>query len=640
VAEPARKSGIEPVGDLPWGTHFCHFFSTREDLLETLVPFFVAGLEGGELCLWIVSEPLNIEHATRALREAVPDFDLYQGAGAMEVLSDRDWYLRGDTLAFETLARAWDEKLAWAVAHGFSGVRANGSGSWLEEKDRQEFLKYERRLAAETAGKNLILACSYSLASSGAVEVLNVVRSHEFALAKREGRWEVLETQELRQAKTEIRRLNSELEERIAQRTAQLAAANQELRQSEDHERQVRGEAEAALVKLRAIGAITDSALAHLGIEELLHELLARLREVLGADHAAVMLLDEDDNGFTVRAVEGADAARFAGARVPIGSPIAGRVARAGRALVLNDLPPPEAPEWGRESHLMDIRLEAALGAPLSVNGRTFGVVTVTSVNPRQFTPDDLELMSIVADRVSPAIERGRLLEQVRTAQEQQRVLSRRILTAQEEERRRLAAELHDELGQILTAVKIALESVPEPGRLDRPNGHLKAALASVDQAMSRVHDLALNLRPAVLDDLGLAAALRWYVDRFARAAGLEAHLALQPIPRFDSDVETACFRIVQETLTNAARHAQARHFWVALEMRGRTLELRMRDDGIGFDVPAARARARGGGSMGLLGMEERVTLLGGTLRVRSQPRKGSEIRAHLPLPPAGGGAP
>jgi signal transduction histidine kinase len=256
-------------------------------------------------------------------------------------------------------------------------------------------------------------------------------------------------------------------------------------------------------------------------------------------------------------------------------------------------------------------------------------VVVVSSRRPRRFTDEDLKLLLLVADRAAPAVERARLVETIRAGREQLEMLSRRLLAAQEEERRRLAVELHDELGQILTAVKINLESKRPSAAIP---AYVKDAIGSVDQAMDRVRDLALDLRPSVLDDLGLAAALRWYVDRFARKAQVETHLSIDAVTKLDPVLEITCFRLAQEALTNVVRHAHAKHVWFHLHLLDDRLELNVRDDGIGFDAAAARARALGGASLGLLGMEERASLVGGRFEVVSAPGNGTEVRAYLPV--------
>jgi signal transduction histidine kinase len=256
--------------------------------------------------------------------------------------------------------------------------------------------------------------------------------------------------------------------------------------------------------------------------------------------------------------------------------------------------------------------------------------VTVISTRPRRFTEEELRLLLLVADRAAPAVELTRLLEKLRAGRERQRALSRRLLTAQEQERRRLAVELHDELGQVLTAVKINLESLERISGAGPAPAHLHDAIASVDHAMQKVRDLALDLRPSVLDDLGLAAALRWYVDRFARGIDAEVRVSVDAVPPLEPELETACFRVAQEALTNVARHAGARRVWLDLKALPDGVELSVRDDGVGFDVVAARDRAIGGESMGLLGMQERVSLVGGEFEVRSGPDGGTEVRARF----------
>jgi len=163
--------------------------------------------------------------------------------------------------------------------------------------------------------------------------------------------------------------------------------------------------------------------------------------------------------------------------------------------------------------------------------------------------------------------------------------------------------------------------------------------MALVDGAIARMRDLAQDLRPPLLDESGLEASLSWYVEREAKRAGLAFRLSLAHLEqRPPIAVETTCFRIAQEALTNVIRHAQARSVEVELSEATGTLQLVVRDDGHGFDVAAARRRAAQGASQGLLSMQERVALAGGDLEIDSAPGRGTAIRARLPLG-AGGGA-
>lgn len=218
-----------------------------------------------------------------------------------------------------------------------------------------------------------------------------------------------------------------------------------------------------------------------------------------------------------------------------------------------------------------------------------------------------------------------------RRAEEAVRGVPRRLLAAQEEERRRIARELHDELGQILTAAKLNLQAL---SRQEAPVAavNLAPALVSLERALAATRDLSLELRPSILDDLGLVPALRWQLDRVGRDADLAVHFATNlDDERFASELETACFRIAQEALTNVARHAAAREAWVEVAREDGWLGLSVRDDGRGFDVAAMTARGIAGQSLGLLGMRERASLAGGELEIRSRPGAGTEVHARVP---------
>ena len=220
--------------------------------------------------------------------------------------------------------------------------------------------------------------------------------------------------------------------------------------------------------------------------------------------------------------------------------------------------------------------------------------------------------------------------ERTRTEAALQR-LSRSLLEAQESERRAIARELHDELGQSLQAMKINLQTAQ---RFPQESAaRLAESIELVDHTIQQVRALSVDLRPSLLDDLGLVAALEWYVERQAQRFGFVGHFVAKPHDlRLNSTVETACFRIVQEALTNVARHAKATQVWVELQQQGEELHLVIRDDGVGFDVRAMQERAIQGASFGLLGMRERAELTGGTFTMHSAPAQGTEIRLCFPL--------
>src|SRR6202051_4275201 len=226
MATEMRKTGVDVVGDMPWGPHFCLFYETRADLLETLVSYCKAGLESQEFCLWVVAEPLTGEDARHALKRAVPDLDQHLADQSIEIVAAREWYLQDGTFDLNRVIRGWNEKPASASARGYAGVRVTGDTAWLEKKDWKDFCEYEESLNLAVAHQRLAVLCTYPLAACGASEILDVVRTHQFAVTKRRGSWDVIETAGHKQAKAEIKRLNEELEQRALERTSQLTVVN------------------------------------------------------------------------------------------------------------------------------------------------------------------------------------------------------------------------------------------------------------------------------------------------------------------------------------------------------------------------------------------------------------------------------
>jgi signal transduction histidine kinase len=227
-------------------------------------------------------------------------------------------------------------------------------------------------------------------------------------------------------------------------------------------------------------------------------------------------------------------------------------------------------------------------------------------------------------------LERANL--QLTSMYDRLQAVSQQLIDAQETERQSIARELHDEIGQALTAATLSLYLAQEVcGAAALPY------LTDVNDIMARllqqVRNMALDLRPVMLDDLGLSAAMQWYVDRQEQRSGLAIHLHLPSAAvRLPADLETACFRITQEALTNIMRHAQARQVWLDVQHDAEAVHLTIRDDGRGFDANAVRQRSTQDAHFGLLSMRERVELLGGQFTLSSEPGRGTTIQISIPL--------
>jgi DNA-binding CsgD family transcriptional regulator len=207
-----RHTGIRFMGDMPWGTHVCLFYEIPQDLLDTAVCYFEAGLKSNEFCVWAVSDPVSLEQAEEALRRAIPGFDRYREAGQIELIAGSEWYLKGDEFDLQKISGGWHEKLSAALARGYDGMRVSGNAFWIGTKHWKEFCDYEYELDRSLAGQKMIVLCTYSLQASRTVDMLDVARAHQCSIVRRKGNWEFLETPELKQAKQEIRRLNGALD--------------------------------------------------------------------------------------------------------------------------------------------------------------------------------------------------------------------------------------------------------------------------------------------------------------------------------------------------------------------------------------------------------------------------------------------
>jgi signal transduction histidine kinase len=219
------RSGLPLIGDLRWGTHFCQFYETADDLAEALVPFFKAGLESNEQCMWVTSEPFRADDAMSALRSAVPDLDGRSAKGQIEIVNYEDWYVRQGRQNPDEVIASWLSRKEQALSRGYAGLRITGNTFWLERHDWAEFAEYEEKVNTCFGDQRIIALCSYCLDRCGGREILDVVRNHQFAVVRRAGEWELIESAALKLAKEELRRANEALEQRVIERTAELRAA-------------------------------------------------------------------------------------------------------------------------------------------------------------------------------------------------------------------------------------------------------------------------------------------------------------------------------------------------------------------------------------------------------------------------------
>jgi signal transduction histidine kinase len=278
----------------------------------------------------------------------------------------------------------------------------------------------------------------------------------------------------------------------------------------------------------------------------------------------------------------------------------------------------------------------SVLAVPLASKGKVLGVLVAAHHSPRTYTADEERLLLNVAGQAAVALENVRLYQATLDSTDQLRALTQRLAKVQEEERARVSRELHDSVGQALTAIRLHLELLQkETGiRGGRPGEILEGLFALADETLEEIRQMAFELRPAILDDVGLPAAVRIYAERFAKRSGIRVDLECPPELGLRSpEAEASLFRVIQEALTNVAKHAGAASVRVKLERTPEGLVLDVADDGCGFD-PSPRDAGEFRRGFGILSMRERVEALNGSFTLRTATGRGTRLHMEVPLTP------
>ena len=277
-------------------------------------------------------------------------------------------------------------------------------------------------------------------------------------------------------------------------------------------------------------------------------------------------------------------------------------------------------------------------GVPLKINEAVIGVLIIGFEKPYHWLPTELELFRAVADRSALAIDRARMTDALREREMRIVELSGHLLKAQEEERKRISRELHDETGQALMVIRLYLGMLDVAVKSRVGKAKISELLGVVDRTIEGIRRIIGRLSPLVLQELGLISAIRKEAKDLAKTAGVQARVAIgDDVGRFDSVIETAIYRVVQESLHNVAKHAHAQNVNIQMEREGETLRLIIEDDGVGIRAITNPLRP----SFGMAGMQERIITLGGEMKVVSHIDEGTKISIRVPLQahPKGGGA-
>lgn len=378
-----------------------------------------------------------------------------------------------------------------------------------------------------------------------------------------------------------------------------------------------------------AISGLTD-------LDSILQVGLDTVLTIMDRAIGGIMLLDSDTGTLSYRVYYGISDDYAHQMRIRLGEGVAGKVAESARAIVLEDIS--QSPEAAHPELISKEGLRAFLSVPLMSKNKVVGVMNIASHLPHQFTEKDIHLLYATSDLLGLAIEQAKLYEELRRSRERYRQLARFALMAQEEERRRISRELHDETSQALSGLVLNLQAVIEMVEMagiqdTRIKETLKKVHGLAVQVGNEIHRLIVDLRPTLLDSLGLVPALRQHAESILAPLGINLSFYFDELGKtLPKEVETNLFRVAQGAIGNIQQHSKATSASISLKIIGNELVMTINDNGVGFDVSQIRTVEPSGRGAGLFSMKERVQIMGGVCNVKSQPGGGTTVTVKIPL--------
>jgi signal transduction histidine kinase len=581
-----RNSGIEVIGELPWGSHFCNFFESKEDLLQILVPYFKAGLINNEFCLWITSDPVTVSIATQALRKEIADFDTYEKREQIVILSHADWYLKDNTFVPDIVINGWYEKLGKSLHNGFDGMRVSGNESWLDRDVWKNFIDYERNLNNSLKDQRMIVLCTYPLDKCDAQAVFDVSQVHEIAVTKRKGHWEIVEVPAIKQTKSQLALDKKKLEDKVAERTKELTVINAKLIQEIEQHKITQDTLLRTEANLRTIFDSTDTA--YLLLEPDLSILLFNHR---AADYVRKVFYWNLKAGDNMHDFLTADRKIL----------FADRVQRAvkGEQITFEtryDLD-------NKSSLWYDIRL-----FPIpNVDKDIFGLVLAcTDITERKLLENQLE--------------RERL--------EKQLEITNAVITAEENERQEIGRELHDNIQQILVSSRLFLSMVKKNDISESGYSYLQQTNQMIWSAITEIRNLSHSMIAPFLEKTTLKEAIENLISNTTGASGIKITMETTGLDeeKLSEKLRLTVYRIIQEQFNNILKYSKASLVLLTIVQDNENLILIIKDNGAGFDMSKKTA------GIGLMNIKARASLFNGEVSIHSSPGQGFELNVMMKL--------
>ena len=387
---------------------------------------------------------------------------------------------------------------------------------------------------------------------------------------------------------------------------------------------------------LHALNRISSATSGLWDLDAILNIALDTVLEIINATTGGILLLHGQTRKLSYRVYRGLSAKYVEQMEMSLGEGVAGKVAETGEPIVLENIS--GDPRAAHPDLVNTEGLGGFISVPLKAKDRVLGVMNIASHVQGKFSADDMFLLNSIGYQLGTAIEQARLYQRLERGKERYQTLLQHALTAQEEERKRIARELHDETSQAITSLTLNLQAAITKAETDGIEdtdfiGRLRKIQSLAVHTQNEISKLMKELRPTLLDELGLPAAISRYAKDSLESLGTKVFTEFEGVEeRLPTEVEVTLFRIAQGTVGNILEHAEAKNVSIRLECGTNECVLEVKDDGKGFDVNKITRVDKGGRGAGLFTMKERARLVGGACKIRSEPGKGTKIAVKIPL--------
>lgn len=581
-----RNSGIEVIGELPWGSHFCTFFKSQEDLLQILVPYFKTGLINNEFCLWITSDPITATIASEALRKEIPDFDKYEKKEQIAILSHAEWYLEDNTFVPDIVINGWYQMLKKSLNRGFDGMRVSGNEGWLDRDVWKNFLDYERNLNNSLKDQRMIVLCSYPLDKCDAQAVFDVSQVHEIAVTKRKGNWEIVEVPAIKQTKSQLVRDKKELEDKVEERTKDLTVINTRLKKEIEQHKITQDSLLRTEAKLRTVFDATDTA--YLLLESDLSILLFNHR---AADYVRKVFYWNLKTGDNIHDFLTADRKVL----------FADRVQRAVKG----------------EQITFETRYDLENKSSLWYHIRLFPIPN-----------DDNDIFGLVL--ACTDITERKLLENQLEKERMERHLeiTDAVITAEENERQEIGRELHDNIQQILASSRLFLSMIKENDISGSGYSYLQQTNQMIMSAIDEIRNLSHSMIAPFMEETTLKEAIEKVIYNTTSASGIKINMEATGLDEqmLSEKLRLTVYRIIQEQFNNILKYSKASFVLLKIAQDYQNLSLIIKDNGIGFDTSKKTS------GIGLMNIKARASLFNGEVSICSSPGQGFKLSVIMKL--------